>query len=81
MSIIVNVDVMMARRKMSSQELAERIGITTVEAKCDDAVIAQKIMAVNGGSWRVVELTLTVDQPGEHTITVGDLSKTINIIE
>ena len=28
MSIIVNVDVMMARRKMSSRELAERIGIT-----------------------------------------------------
>ena len=28
MSLIVNVDVMMARRKMSSQELAERIGIT-----------------------------------------------------
>ena len=28
MSIIVNVDVMMAKRKMSSQELSERIGIT-----------------------------------------------------
>ena len=28
MSIIVKVDVMMARRKMSSQELAEKIGIT-----------------------------------------------------
>lgn len=28
MSILVNVDVMMAKRKMSSQELAERIGIT-----------------------------------------------------
>ncbi|MBQ9288294.1 MAG: helix-turn-helix transcriptional regulator [Bacteroidaceae bacterium] len=28
MSIIVNVDVMMAKRKMSSQELAERIDIT-----------------------------------------------------
>ena len=28
MSIIVNVDVMMAKRKMSSQELAERIGIS-----------------------------------------------------
>ena len=28
MSIIVNVDVMMAKRKTSSQELAERIGIT-----------------------------------------------------
>lgn len=28
MSIIVNVDVMLAKRKMSSQELSERIGIT-----------------------------------------------------
>ena len=28
MSIIVNVDVMMAKRKMSSQELAEKISIT-----------------------------------------------------
>lgn len=28
MPIIVNIDVMMARRKMSSGELAERIGIT-----------------------------------------------------
>ncbi|HEY5585154.1 MAG TPA: helix-turn-helix transcriptional regulator [Ruminiclostridium sp.] len=30
MPIIVNVDVMLARRKMSSTELAEKIGITTV---------------------------------------------------
>lgn len=28
MSIIVNVDVMLAKRKMASQELAERVGIT-----------------------------------------------------
>lgn len=28
MSIVVNVDVLMAKRKMSSQELAEKIGIT-----------------------------------------------------
>ncbi|MBQ1841633.1 MAG: helix-turn-helix transcriptional regulator [Bacteroidales bacterium] len=28
MAIIVNVDVMLARRKMSSGELAEKIGIT-----------------------------------------------------
>lgn len=28
MPIIVNIDVMMARRKMSAGELAERIGIT-----------------------------------------------------
>ena len=28
MAIIVNLDVMLAKRKMSSQELAEKIGIT-----------------------------------------------------
>ena len=28
MSIIVNVDVMLAKRKMSSGELAEKVGIT-----------------------------------------------------
>lgn len=28
MSIIVNLDVMMAKRKISSQELAEKVGIT-----------------------------------------------------
>jgi putative transcriptional regulator len=28
MSIIVNLDVMLAKRKMRSKELAERIGIT-----------------------------------------------------
>ncbi len=28
MSIIVNLDVMMAKRKMSSSELAEKVGIT-----------------------------------------------------
>lgn len=28
MAIIVNLDVMLAKRKMSSQELAEKVGIT-----------------------------------------------------
>lgn len=28
MSIVINLDVMMAKRKMSSQELAEKVGIT-----------------------------------------------------
>ena len=54
-------------------------GITTVQAICD--VIAEKIMAVNGGDWRVVEMELTIDQPGEHTLTVGTLTKTITIVE
>lgn len=29
MSIVINIDVMMARRKMRSKDLAERIGITS----------------------------------------------------
>ncbi|MBC5837185.1 helix-turn-helix domain-containing protein [Flavobacterium muglaense] len=29
MAIVINVDVMLAKRKMRSNELAERIGITT----------------------------------------------------
>ena len=56
-------------------------GITTVQVKDGEEVIAEKIMAVTGGSWRVVEMTVTIDEPGEHTITVGDLTKTINIAE
>ncbi|WP_142688631.1 helix-turn-helix domain-containing protein [Chitinophaga polysaccharea] len=30
MPIIINLDVMLARRKMQSKELAEKLGITTV---------------------------------------------------
>lgn len=30
MAIIINLDIMLARRKMRSNELAERIGLTTV---------------------------------------------------
>ena len=56
-------------------------GMTTVQATCDGEVIAQKIMAVNGGDWRVVEMTLTIDEPGEHVVTVGDLTKTLTIVE
>ena len=56
-------------------------GITTAQALCDGEVIAEKIMAVNGGSWRVLEMTLAIDTVGEHTITLGNLTKTINIVE
>ena len=56
-------------------------GVTTVQASCDGEVIGEKIMAVNGGDWRVVEMQLTIDQVGTHTITVGNLSKTISIVE
>lgn len=56
-------------------------GVTTVQVKDGGNVIAQKIMAVNGGSWRVVEMQITLDTAGEHVITAGDLVKTINVTE
>ncbi len=56
-------------------------GITTVQALVDGEVNAEKIMAINGGDWRVVEMDLIIDEPGEHTITIGDMTKTLNIAE
>ena len=56
-------------------------GVTTVQVKDGDTVIAEKIMAVNGGSWRVVEMEIVLDTAGEHTISVGDLVKTMTVTE
>ena len=47
-------------------------GIDTVQAFDGDTLIAEKIYAVNGGSWRVAQMTLTISEPGEHTLRVGD---------
>ena len=52
-------------------------GITTVKVCDGETVLAEKIMAVNGGSWRVVEMTIALEGAGEHHITVGDLTATI----
>ena len=54
-------------------------GVITVQAKDGDTVIGEKIMAVTDGSWRVVELPVTLEGTGEHTVTVGDLSATITV--
>lgn len=56
-------------------------GVTNVQVKDGDNVIAEKLMAVCGGSWRVFEIEITLDTPGEHVITVGNLVKTITIAE
>ena len=56
-------------------------GVTTVQVKDGDNVIAEKVMAVCGGSWRVVEIEIVLDTVGEHVITVGDLVKTITVAE
>ena len=39
MAIIVNVDVMLARRKMSSGELAEKVGISAANLSHEDVFL------------------------------------------
>jgi len=57
-------------------------GLTTAEAKVDGEVVAKKIMTVEGGSWRVVQMDITVADAGEHTISIGDIAPvTITIAE
>lgn len=51
-------------------------GMTTVQAKANGEVVAEKIMTVEGGSWRVVQMDLTLDA-GEYTIEIGDQAGTI----
>ena len=54
-------------------------GLLNVQAKDGETVIGEKIMAVNANSWRVVELPVTLEGAGEHTVTVGDLTATITV--
>lgn len=53
--------------------------MTMVKAYDGDKVIAEKLMAVNGGSWRVVAMDLVFDTPGEHAVTIGTLSTTVTV--
>ena len=55
-------------------------GVTTVQVKANDEVVAEKIMAVTGGSWRVFETEITLEA-GEYTISVGDLTGTLTVVE
>ena len=38
-------------------------------------------MTVEGGSWRVVQMDITVSAPGDYTIGIGDIEGTIKIAE
>ena len=55
--------------------------VTTVEVKDGDTVIAEKLMAVHGGSWRVVKLDVTLTGAGDHTLSIGGLSQIIPVAE
>lgn len=52
-------------------------GVTTARIYVDGELAGEKIMAVNGGSWRIVQMDLVIDEVGEHEITVGDITKTL----
>jgi hypothetical protein len=48
--------------------------ITTVQVKANDVVVAEKIYTVCGGSWRVVEIPVTL-AAGTYTIDVGGMTQ------
>ena len=51
-----------------------------VQAYDGDKLLNEKLMAVNNNSWRIVEMDVTFDEPGEHILRVGDL-ETMIIVE
>ena len=53
-------------------------GITTVQAYANDTLVAEKIMTVCGGSWRVVQMDLTLEA-GEYTLNVGGQTASITV--
>ena len=55
-------------------------GITTVEVKANDEVVAEKIFTVCGGSWRVVKVDLALNA-GEYTIDIGGQTGTLTVVE
>ncbi len=56
-------------------------GVETVKVYDGETLLGEKLMALTSGSWRVLKMDVVIDQAGEHTITVGNLSSTINIAE
>ena len=61
MPIIINLDVMLARRKMRSNELAEKIGLTTVNLSI---LKTGKIKAIRLGTLEAICRELQC-QPGD----------------
>lgn len=55
-------------------------GFTIAQATANGEVVAEKIMTVEGGSWRVLQMDLTLEA-GEYTIELGGLTGTITVTE
>lgn len=56
-------------------------GSATVEVKEGDEVLASKYISVEGGSFVIVTIDVTLEGAGEHTLTVGDNAIVINVAE
>ena len=68
MAIIINVDVMLAKRKMRSNELAERIGITTANLSI---LKTGKAKAIRFSTLEMI-CEILVCQPGDIMEYVSD---------
>ena len=55
--------------------------MTIAQALANGEVVAEKIMTVEGGSWRVLQMDITLETAGEYTIQVGDQVGTITVVE
>jgi beta-glucosidase len=54
--------------------------LTMVQVKANDEVVAEKLYTVCGGSWRVVEIPVTLEA-GEYTIDVGGQTASLTVAE
>lgn len=54
-------------------------GVETVRVMDGDTVVGEKLVAINDSSYRVVEMEITLNDTGIHTITVGGLSAEITV--
>ncbi|MBQ8161715.1 MAG: hypothetical protein IJ083_13345 [Clostridia bacterium] len=59
-----------------AENVGEGDGLTTVQVKDGDTVIAEKIVGVTAGQFRVISVNIALES-GEHTISVGDMTATI----
>ena len=54
-------------------------GTIFAEAYDGDQVVGSQVVSVEGGDFAIVTMKVTLDGAGEHTITVGENSLTVNV--
>ncbi len=46
-----------------------------------ETLVAEKLLPINGESWRIAGFEITLEQPGEHTLRIGDLTGAVTVVE